>query len=217
MYHVPSKNTSNFTIHHLCACKLLISVVLVARCFIKHNFSLVVMDESDVWRRSHGRHSSVKNRWPHEADESKAGELPTENESWLQNLGRRSSVKNRWPHKADGPSDSSKPSAGSFRRENSSDLQDGSRQEQSYHHAKSKTGEVPGRNVKMIPSTTRSKTTSHTQDISQSPPVVTPTPAPRVQPKPALKHKAGHTEVSTSGATAYQHSGWWSTLLSIHS
>lgn len=175
------------------------------------------MDESDVWRRSHGRHSSVKNRWPHEADESKAGELPTENESWLQNLGRRSSVKNRWPHKADGPSDSSKPSAGSFRRENSSDLQDGSRQEQSYHHAKSKTGEVPGRNVKMIPSTTRSKTTSHTQDISQSPPVVTPTPAPRVQPKPALKHKAGHTEVSTSGATAYQHSGWWSTLLSIHS
>ena len=198
MYH-PKTHPTLATIHHLCACKLLISVVLVARRFIKHNFSLLVMDESDVWRRSHGRHSSVKNRWPHAADESKTGEFQTENESWLQSLGRRSSVKNRWPHEADGPSDSSKPSAGSFRRENSADLQDGSRQEQSYHHAKSKTGEVPGRNVKMIPSTTRSKTTSHTQDISQSPPVVTPTPAPRVQPKPALKHKAGHTEVSTSG------------------
>ena len=148
------------------------------------------MDESDVWRRSHGRHSSVKNRWPYEADESKTGEVSTENESWLQSIGRRTSVKNRWPHE-----------------ESNSDLQDGSKQEQSYHHTKSKTGEVlsgTGRNVRTIPN--RSKTTSHMQDISQSPPVVTPTPAPRMQSKSretgALKHKAGHKEVSTSGVSA---------------
>ena len=164
------------------------------------------MDESDIWRRSHGQHSRVKKRWPHEADESKTGEPLTENESWLQSVGRRSSVKNRWPHEADNPSDSSKSSTSSFRKESSSDLQDGSKQEQLYHHTKSKTGEVSsgtGRNVRTIPGTTRPKTTSH---MSQSPPVVTPTPAPRMQSKSretgALKHKAGHTEVSTSGVPA---------------
>ena len=121
-----------------------------------------------------------------------------ESDRWLRNLGHQSSVMDRWPHNADKPSDPSKSShslRNGSRRESGSDSQDGSKQEQSYHHTKSKTGEHysggVSTGIKVVPahmrttqSTTRPKTTPCVQEIPQPTPInVTPTPLSWEQPQ----------------------------------
>ena len=130
-----------------------------------------------------------------------------ESERWLKNLGRQSSIKNRWPHDGDKSSDPSKSSHSSrsgFRRESSSDSQDGDRQEQLYHHTKSRTGdflssgaatsskaEVPA-HVRTTQSATRPKTTPYVQEIPQPTPItVTPTPPFGEQPSTTRPYVGG--------------------------
>ena len=132
-----------------------------------------------------------------------------ESERWRRNLGRQSSVMDRWPHNADKPSDPSKSShslRSSSRRESGSDSQDGSKQEQSYHHTKSKTGELysdgVSTGIKVVPahmrttqSTTRPKTTPCVQEIPQRTPInVTPTP-PSWEQTSGNKQQGGGAEL----------------------
>ena len=138
-----------------------------------------------------------------------------ESECWLRNTGRQSSIKGRWPHGGDKPSDPSQSSHSSrsgFRRESSSDSQDGSKQEQSYH-TKSKTGEfyssgaatsskaeVPA-HVRTTQSTTRPKTTPCVQEIPQPTPItVIPTPPSGEQPSTTRPYVGGKYSSTQSPA-----------------
>ena len=129
-----------------------------------------------------------------------------ESERWRKNPGRQSSIKDRWPHGGDKLSDPSKSSHSSrsgFRRESSSDSQDGGRHGQSYH-TKSRTGEflssgaatsskaeVPA-HVRTTQSATRPKTTPCVQEIPQPTPItVTPTPPPGEQPSTTRPYVGG--------------------------
>ena len=143
-----------------------------------------------------------------------------ESDRWLKNLGHQSSVKDRWPHNGDKLSDPSKSSHSSrsgFRRESGSDSQDGSRQEQSYHHTKSKTGELYSSGVstgskvavpahmRTTQSTTRPKTTPCVQEIPQPTPInVTPTPPSGEQPSTTRPYVGKH---SATQSQAYTSSG----------
>ena len=143
-----------------------------------------------------------------------------ESDRWLKNLGHQSSVKDRWPHNGDKLSDPSKSSHSSrsgFRRESGSDSQDGSRQEQSYHHTKSKTGELYSSGVstgskvavpahmRTTQSTTRPKTTPCMQEIPQPTPInVTPSPPSGEQPSTTRPYPGKHL---TTQSQAYTSSG----------